>query len=90
MPSRTWARKGGDHLAILEWSINAVAHRIRDLGLVPGQTAAIATNNLLKYIVISLALARLGIAHAPITLPAQLTESRSWTAARRATAAHGP
>ena len=60
--------------AILERSIDAVAHRIRDLGLVPGQTAALATNNLLTYIVIALALARLGIARGPIMLPAHLTD----------------
>lgn len=59
--------------AVLEWSINAVAHRIRELGLVPGQTAAIASNDLWKYMVITLALGRLGIAHAPMTLPANLT-----------------
>ena len=60
--------------AILERSIDAVAHRIRDLGLVPGQTAALATSDLLTYIVIALALARLGIARGPINLPAHLTD----------------
>lgn len=60
--------------AVLERSINAVAHRLRDLGLVPGQTAVVATNDLYKHIVVTLALARLGIAHAPVTLPAHLTD----------------
>ena len=60
--------------AVLEWSINAVAHRIRDLGLVPGQSAVLSTPDLYKHIVVALALARVGVAHAPITLPAHLTD----------------
>lgn len=60
--------------AVMEDTINAVAHRLRDLGCLPGQNAAIGTNDLYRYIVVALALARLGIAHAPIALPAHLTD----------------
>lgn len=60
--------------AVLEQTINAVAHRLREIGLVPGQTAVLVTPDLYKHIAVAMALARIGVAHAPVQLPAHLTD----------------
>lgn len=58
----------------LDQTIDAVARRVLALGLVPGQTAAIGLGQVYDYLVMALALGRVGIAFAPITLPAHLTD----------------
>lgn len=60
--------------AAIEDTINAVAHRVHDLGFVPGQSVALAASDLYRYIVVALALARLGITYAPNTLPPHLAD----------------
>jgi len=60
--------------ATLERTIDAAARRLLALGLGAGQTAALATGDLFRYLVAALALARIGVAHAPITLPGHLTD----------------
>ena len=59
---------------IIERTVDALALRLLDLGLVPGNIAAIATNDLYRHLLVGLALARTGIAQAAITLPAQRTD----------------
>jgi len=58
----------------LERTIDAIAHRIRDRGIVAGRTAVIATDHHYRYIVVALAMARLGVAFAPASLPARYTD----------------
>lgn len=60
--------------AIVERTINEVARRLHARGLVPGQSAAVATDDHYRYIVAALALARLGVTFAPVMLPAHLTD----------------
>ena len=60
--------------AMLDGSVDAVAHRIREIGLVPGQNAVLVTRDYYKYLVTALALARAGVAVAPVTLPTHFTD----------------
>lgn len=60
--------------ALLERTINSVAQRLRFMGLAPGQVAVLATQDLYKYTVVALALARIGVAHAPASLPTHLAD----------------
>jgi acyl-coenzyme A synthetase/AMP-(fatty) acid ligase len=53
-------------------TIDAVARRALALGLQPGQCAALASASLYRQLVIALALARIGVAHGPISLPAHV------------------
>jgi acyl-coenzyme A synthetase/AMP-(fatty) acid ligase len=59
---------------VVERTIDALAFRLRALSLVPGQTVALATNDLYRSVLIPLASARIGVATAPIRLPAALTD----------------
>jgi long-chain acyl-CoA synthetase len=54
--------------AVLERTVDALSHRLRDLALVPGEKAAILTTDWYRYLVASLALARVGVAAAPTAL----------------------
>ena len=58
----------------LERTIDTVANRMRELGLTPGQSAALHSVDYYRFIVATLALARVGVASAPISLPAHLTD----------------
>ena len=58
----------------LERTVNGVATRLRELGIAPGQSAALAIRDLYPYIVVALALGRLGAAFAPVSLPVRLTD----------------
>jgi len=85
-PVRRWASQTPDAVAYesvtgvsityahLERTVDAVARRARSIGLLPGQTAAIAVANHYRFIVAALALGRIGVAFAPATLPAHLTD----------------
>jgi acyl-coenzyme A synthetase/AMP-(fatty) acid ligase len=55
-------------------TIDAVARRALALGLAPSQCAVLATANLYRQLVIALALARVGIAHGPPSLPPHVVE----------------
>ncbi len=59
---------------VVERTIDALAVRLLDLGLVPGNIVAIATNDLYRHTMVGLALARVGVAQATINLPAQRTD----------------
>ena len=52
--------------------IDAVAQRIRALGLAPGHTVSLATVDLYRHLVMALALARVGVAFGPPGLPPAL------------------
>lgn len=60
--------------AAMERDVDAVAFRLHALRLSPGTTAAVASGDLYRYLVTALALARLGVTHAPDTLPAHLSD----------------
>jgi len=53
----------------LDRTLDALAHRLRDLGLRPGQTALVATLDDHRYPVLLLALARIGVTAAPGGVP---------------------
>lgn len=55
--------------AELEHTLDALAHRLRDLGIGPGQVAVCGTEDVYRFLVMALALARIGAVVAPITLP---------------------
>lgn len=85
-PIRRWASQTPDAVAyefvdgttityaVLERTVDAVARRARAMGLLPGQSAAIASNGQYRFVVTALALGRIGVAFAPVTLPAHLTD----------------
>jgi len=85
-PIRRWALQTPDAVAYesvdgtrityaaFERTVDAVARRARAAGLLPGQSAAIATADYFRFIVAALALGRIGVAFAPVTLPAHLTD----------------
>jgi acyl-coenzyme A synthetase/AMP-(fatty) acid ligase len=58
--------------ADLERTIDVLARRFVDLGLREGQTAIVAVADHYRYLVLALALARIGVAHGPAILPAGL------------------
>lgn len=55
--------------AVLDRMLDALAHRLRSLGLHPGHTVLIATSDGHRYLVAMLALARIGVTAAPSGLP---------------------
>jgi len=65
------ARRNGTIVtyAELDRTLDALAHRLRDLGLRPGQTALVATLDDHRYLVLLLALARIGVTGAPGGVP---------------------
>ncbi len=54
--------------AVLERTVDALSHRLRELALVPGQKAALLTGDWYRYLAVTLALARVGVAVAPTAL----------------------
>lgn len=60
--------------AAFERTVNGLAGRLAARGIAPGQVAAIATTDLYRYLAVALALGRLGVVHAPISLPSHLTD----------------
>lgn len=60
--------------AALERLLDALAGRLRDAGLQPGHTAALGTADAHRYLVLLLALARIGVAGAPGSLPPALAD----------------
>lgn len=60
--------------ATLDRALDALAHRLRDLGLRTGQAASIVTADGHRYLVTLLALARIGVTGAPGDLPQGLAE----------------
>lgn len=60
--------------AELENTIDALAHRLRDLDLGPGQAAVCGTDDVYRYLVMTLALARIGAIAAPVTLPVEFAD----------------
>ena len=60
--------------AAFDRTVDAVARRARAIGLRPGQSAVIASTNHHRFIVAALALGRIGVAFAPVMLPAHLTD----------------
>jgi hypothetical protein len=56
--------------ADLAKAIDHVAWRVQSLGVAAGATAVIGTADLYRHIVVALALARIGVTHAPPLLPA--------------------
>ena len=55
-------------------TVDALAWRLADFGLRPGATAVIAVADLYRYLALALALARIGVAHGPTSLPAAWAE----------------
>lgn len=60
--------------ATLDRTIDTLAHRLREIGLRAGQTTAIVTADGHRYLVVLLALARIGVTAAPGSLPPALTD----------------
>lgn len=60
--------------AALDRTLDALGHRIRELGLRPGHAAAIVTGDAHRYLVVLLALARIGVTGAAGGLPPALAE----------------
>ncbi|MFO1324109.1 MAG: AMP-binding protein [Burkholderiales bacterium] len=60
--------------AEFERTLDALAHRIRGAGLRAGQSAAFGCNDHYRNLALTLALARVGVACAPLSLPADLTD----------------
>lgn len=85
-PIRRWALQTPDAIAYefvdgkripyatFERTVDAVARRARAIGLRPGESAAIAHANHYRFIVAALALGRIGVAFAPASLSAHLTD----------------
>jgi acyl-coenzyme A synthetase/AMP-(fatty) acid ligase len=60
----------------LDRTIDSLAQRVLDLGLAPGNVAAMFPLAPYPYVVLKLALARLGIAAGPMTMPAAMMDLR--------------
>lgn len=74
VPAFIDARGNTATYAMLEASIDAVAHRIRAAGIAPQSVAVLVTRNLYKFLVTAMALARVGVVFAPKTLPVAWTD----------------
>jgi acyl-CoA synthetase (AMP-forming)/AMP-acid ligase II len=85
-PIRENAAKNPDAIAVvdttgrgvtyrqLDRAIDSLGHRLRDIGLVPGDLAGVAPLPPYPYHLLRLALARLGVAFGPASLPAARTK----------------
>src|SRR5262245_19016864 len=60
--------------AAFDAAVDHVAVRLLGLGLVPRQIAILASPDLYRYLVVALALARIGVAHAPDMIPASFAD----------------
>jgi acyl-CoA synthetase (AMP-forming)/AMP-acid ligase II len=86
-PIRRHAEQSPDSIAIIgpnssgityrefNQTIDAVGRRVLDLGLVPGNTVGVQDLKPYRFVIMTLALARLGIASAPMSLAAELMDA---------------